>query len=134
MGTSFLPFLSAMAGKLDYNQANDQLIQGAAENDKDAFPTVERLIGIYFPDLEPEMKSIIASRDSLNQLIRAFRKDYEKGHTSNGPWLEPFRAELIKSDELANELKRKIVAHPIRATKRMPTIGSSVPSTRCRVR
>ena len=130
MSCGFMPFLRAMEGGLDYNQANDMLIQGADGKDKDAFPTIERLMGIYFPDLEPEMTPIVDSRKKLNDLKHAFKLDYQRGMVANGSWLEPFRMELIRSGELAEDLKRKIVHHPIKTTKRMPTIGSSTISDR----
>lgn len=126
MGIAFMPFLSAMEGVLDYNKANDMLINGADDKDKTAYPTVQRLIGIYFPDLEPELKTLLDSRDKLNDIKHSFREDYKRGFTSNGPWLEPFREELIRSGQLAEKLKRKIVEHPIKTTKRMLT----TPSTR----
>ena len=133
MSSSFLPFLRAMEGGISYNQALDLLIKEAEGSDKDAYPTVERLIGIYFPDLESEMKVILASRHKLNQIKESFKQDYEKGTVSNGPWLEQYREELIQLEFLTEEMKRKIVTHPIKTTKRMPTICSRVPSTRCRV-
>ena len=120
MSSAFLPFLAAMTGEIDYNQANDVWIDNAKGTDKDAFPTVERLIGIYFPDLEPELKAIIASRGKLNELHHAYKQDYKKGIVSSGPWLVPFREELIRDEKLIEELKRKIVEHPIKTTQRMP--------------
>ena len=119
MSSAFMPFLRAMEGSLSYDEANDMLIEGADTKDKDAFPSMERLIGIYFPDLDADLQALLASRDRLNDIKYSYRQDYNRGITSNGTWLEEFREELIRSGKLAENLKRKIIEHPIKTTKRM---------------
>lgn len=120
MGSSFMSYLRAMEGKIDYNQANDLSSNGVKDVDRNAFPTVQRLIGIYFPDLQSQMDEILKCRSKLNELKHQYKQDYQRGTTAHGPWTEPFRAELVRMEHLSEELKKRIARHPIKTTGGMP--------------
>lgn len=96
--------------------------RGTTREEKDALPTVERLIGIYFPDLEPQLNAVLTSRNKLANLNRSFQGDYRNGLTSNGPWLEPFRKEFILNENIINKLKHDVATHPIKTTQRKSII------------
>ncbi|MFA6815769.1 MAG: hypothetical protein WCS73_05690 [Lentisphaeria bacterium] len=74
------------------------------------------------------MMKILDSRKRLNDLMHEFKLDYEHGIVSNGPWMGPFRNELIRANKCADVLKLKVVKHPIKTTKRMPTKKSTLSS------
>jgi hypothetical protein len=71
-----------MIGKLDYNQALDQMIEGGKEAGREArregFDKVEMVISLYFPELKTSFEALDESRERANKICTVHKEAYQR--------------------------------------------------------
>ncbi|HUJ10500.1 MAG TPA: hypothetical protein VL171_10795 [Verrucomicrobiae bacterium] len=98
-----------MDGEMDYNKVLDINAEDKAPT-PGHYETMQMLINIYFPDLLPDFRAILAAREPINDMKANFRNAYERG-TPTRQFSEPFSRALLKFEHLCDELKTKICHH-----------------------
>jgi len=78
----WLTLHSVMIGKLDYNQALDQMIEGGKEAGREArregFDKVEMVISLYFPELKTSFEALDESRERANKICTVHKEAYQR--------------------------------------------------------
>jgi surfactin synthase thioesterase subunit len=109
---------SAMIGDLDYNQANDLIIDHLkdSKNSKNSFANVEMLIALYFPELKADYQALHESRAQINKTTQMHKRAYKEGN--NDPsFAAVLLDELKKLDGREKALKGHIARLISRVTK-----------------
>jgi len=75
LDTTFLPYISAMTGKLTYNQALD-IVLNSKDTEKN-YDKIAMIVNIYFPQLSSNLENIHKARDAGNEVIHDFKRFYE---------------------------------------------------------
>jgi hypothetical protein len=73
---------SVMIGRLDYNQANDLIIDHLkdSKSSKNSHANVEMLITLYFPELKADYQTLHESREQINKTTQMHKKAYKEGN------------------------------------------------------
>jgi len=111
MWIRWLTLHSVMIGKLDYNQALDQMIEGGKEGGREAgkegFDKVEMIISLYFPELKKSYLALDESRERANKICEVHKRAYKRGE--NDPKFgKDLLAELPKFTDSEKTLKDHI--------------------------
>ena len=99
INSSLLPYHMAMAGKIDYNQANDIFLKN--EVNRNSVLRTRLLVDLYFRELKPDLANFEEQKDKSFRLIKKFRRSYEK----DGLPREDLSKEMYK---LATEMEESI--------------------------
>jgi hypothetical protein len=75
--TSWIPYFGVMSGQIDYNQALDMTI-GQNANEEKHFESVEMLVSLYFPELEPALRRLVEIRDASAGIIATHKREYKR--------------------------------------------------------
>jgi hypothetical protein len=112
---------SVMIGDMDYNQANDLIIDHLkdSKSSKDSFANVEMLIALYFPELKGDYQALHESRKQINKTTQMHKRAYKEGN--NDPSFAAILSdELKKFDGREKALKDHIVRLMTDVTKWRP--------------
>ena len=103
----YMPFMQAMAGKIDYNQALDLQISTSHGTPRD-HETCEMIIRLYFNEFLPNWDELLKRLDDLNSVRDDFKRCYQEGEDTRR-FIRPFQAamgELNKHEEI---LRKSII-------------------------
>ncbi len=82
LGVDWVPYLSVMTGKIDYNQALDITI-ASGKDDELNLENVEMLVAIYWPELQSHVDALKKVRDDGSSVLREHKARYKAGHTQD---------------------------------------------------
>jgi hypothetical protein len=113
LGGHFLAYIPLLDGLIDYNKFLDQKIESgrSPSGTKDALTQTEMLTGIYFPQLEPTLKSYLKFRDEMHGFLSRHKEAYRNGPIRNTrrEWSDPFAKLLLELGELEVGFKKSII-------------------------
>lgn len=75
LGSHWVPYLGVMANKIEYNAALDLTIK-KANSDVKHLRTLEMLIAIYFPKLQPHLNDLHSVRKMANEVMQQHKEEY----------------------------------------------------------
>jgi len=98
-----------MEGEIDYNFALDKSGSDMKKNER-FHQTAEMLVNIYFPALLPNFDAIMARRDSVNEILSVFRKQYKTSgpDLSNRKFIAPFNQAMLDFDAEHTRFNREL--------------------------
>lgn len=76
LGVAWLPVISVMAGRLDYNQALGMINAKPVENEPRALEELQMLVAIYFPEFDPLLDELLSIRDRANEVMHVHKERY----------------------------------------------------------
>jgi hypothetical protein len=77
LGCVSLMYSSVMAGKITYDQANEQIV-GFDKGEEKSHDKVSMLVNIYFPHFKPYLDNIMEIRDDENNIRSDFKRHYQR--------------------------------------------------------
>jgi hypothetical protein len=95
-----------MDGSIDYNKALD-LTRSPSEKDYAHFETVEMLVMLYFPALEPAWKGVLKVRDRINSIQSDFKHRYEVAGPDSS-FIRPFCEAVLSLDKVEESFKEQL--------------------------
>jgi len=96
LGGYWIPYLGVMANKIEYNTALDMTIKNSNSEVK-YFRTLEMLIAIYFPKLQPHLDELNGVKEIANEVINQHKEEYRA--------IGPHKSEVLaKMQALSKEL------------------------------
>ncbi len=70
------PYGNALSGKSTWDDAVELVQEKIKNHDKQDWPTIEKLVNLYFPSLEPNLSQLQAIKDRLFECNRAALESY----------------------------------------------------------
>jgi hypothetical protein len=109
LGSHWVPYLGVMANKIEYNESLDLTIKKGNSEVKH-LRTLEMLIAIYFPKLQPHLDELHGVREMANEVMHQHKEEYRvKGpHKSEAlAKMQSISKELSLIEERFREAVRK---------------------------
>lgn len=114
VGLHFIGFFALLQGLIDYNTHLDEQIKKGEDGEsvKKDLTEVEMLTGIYFPNLQTELKSYLEFRDKIHEFLRLHKAAYRRDAITDAKaeWFKPFTKRVLELGEIERSFKNSIVA------------------------
>jgi hypothetical protein len=104
LSSHYIPYLSAMHGRLDLNQVYD-LTNARGRNDDRSFDNLRMLIELYVPSAQPILDDLLACREALSKTTAQFTNAYKIGRTDGAAYVQPLKDALDRLDGIEETLK-----------------------------
>ncbi|KSB91122.1 hypothetical protein AS593_06050 [Caulobacter vibrioides] len=109
VGAHVVTFFPVARGEIDYNQMLDLQIANPSKKAQGGLETMTMLVHIYFPEVQPHLGGLLASRDRWNELRAAHKAAYKAGEGVGLVWVAAFQSAGREIDLSVKDLQAAIV-------------------------
>jgi hypothetical protein len=103
----WLPYISVMKGKIDYNQALDMTI-ASGKNQERNLEDAEMLVAIYWPELQSDVDALKNVRDQADSVLREHKARYLAGCTEDKQSLDAIGEVVGRLRELRSRFAQTV--------------------------
>lgn len=102
-------FFPLVRGELSYDQFIETQKVAIPQKRHGGAEMMEMLTGIYFPEIEPQLKELLAARDEFNKLAGAYKAAVKEGAEDEHDWLPLFTSAMKRAAAAIKKLKEMII-------------------------
>ena len=107
LASHYFPYLTAMEGRISYNEALDMTVDKLADLGHD-FDRLEMLVNVYFPSIEEVFVRLLECRSRANEIVGAFKSEYQRGRIQDAKAANRLLRAMTDIETQSRELKAAI--------------------------
>lgn len=105
----WLPYISVMTGKIDYNEALDMTIASGRDDERN-LENVEMLVAIYWPELQSHVEALKRVRDDASSVLGEHKARYKAGQTQDKESIDAIGQVHRRLDDVASRFGEAVRA------------------------